>query len=153
MSAFLTTTLVLHVLTGVLATAAAYGVWMHLLKPKFNPAAVRAWAYTGFFSVVLSWVTAAWYYVKYYGGQVKPVVLAGRYAWAHEFFMEWKEHIFLFMPLLAVVLLFATWKLQPDDPASDSRRRAAATVAAVLALLGIAVTLSGVFVSGAVRTR
>lgn len=69
----------------------------------------------------------------------------------HEVFMEWKEHIFLFLPFLALLLLFATWKLESGSPVAEARRRAASALAAVITVIGIIVTLSGVAASGAVR--
>lgn len=151
MSTQYTVTLVLHVLSGLLGTAGAYALWLHLLRPKMNLPAIRAWAYSTFFFLMFAWVMSAWYYVRYYGASVKPVILAGKYPWAHKVFMEWKEHIFLFLPFMAAALLFAVWKLQPESPGADSRRRAAVWLAAAMTVVALAVTLSGVAVSGAVR--
>lgn len=151
MTTLITVTLVLHVLTGLAAGVAGYVIWTQLLREKFEPRTIRRWAYLGFFNIILSWITAAWYYVQYYGRNVKPLIIDGQYPWAHRFFTEWKEHVFLFLPVLAAVLLFATWKLSPDDPTSQARRKVLIPLAAVYTLIVIALTLSGVFISGAVR--
>jgi len=51
-----------------------------------------------------SWASGAYYYVIHYGKNVKPIIVAGSYPWAHTFFMEAKEHVFLIIPFLALVL-------------------------------------------------
>ncbi len=146
-----TTALIVHVMTGLLAVAGSYAVWMQLLKTQLNQAAIRSWTYFAVMMTMVSWISAAWYYVTFYGRNVRPIIVNGPYPWGHEVFMEWKEHIFLFLPFLSLLLLFATWKLESGSPAAEARRRAASVLAAVMTVIGIIVTLSGVAASGAVR--
>jgi len=65
---------------------------------------------TGTILIFAHWLVSGWYYVAYYGPEVKPIIKAGPWPWAHAIFMESKEHIFLFLPFLALLLLFLIWK-------------------------------------------
>src|SRR3990167_6368538 len=54
----------------------------------------------------LSWFVGGYYYVKFYGSLVKPVILKSAVPWAHAVVMESKEHIFLFILPLALTILY-----------------------------------------------
>ncbi len=54
----------------------------------------------------IAWITAGWYYVLYYGTD-KAVIKAGTMNWAHNVFMEVKEHIFYTGLLLGTLLPMA----------------------------------------------
>lgn len=58
----------------------------------------------GAIAAFLSWLTGGYYYVTHYGAKVKPVIIAeaSDLKWAHKVVIEFKEHIFLFIPVLAV---------------------------------------------------
>jgi hypothetical protein len=53
--------------------------------------------------IFASWITAGIYYVSHYGGVVKPVIMDGPLPWAHGVVLETKEHVFMYIPLLALV--------------------------------------------------
>lgn len=55
----------------------------------------------------LSWLVGGYYYVVHYGTQVKPVIIAqtSTLKWAHKIVIEFKEHLFLFIPILTVAAL------------------------------------------------
>ena len=58
----------------------------------------------GTISVWLAWIAGGYYYAVHYGAKVKPVLIdkASSFKWAHKVVIEFKEHIFLFIPILAV---------------------------------------------------
>lgn len=56
------------------------------------------------------WLVSGIYYLTYYGAEVKPVIKAGSWPWAHAIIMESKEHVFLFLPFLAILIFFMVWK-------------------------------------------
>src|SRR3989338_4061246 len=67
-------------------------------------------AVLGLMGFLLSWLAGGYYYVKFYGLLVKPIIKAGLAPWAHAIFMETKEHIFLFlipMAITAVIVVFS----------------------------------------------
>src|SRR3989338_11661990 len=59
-------------------------------------------AVLGLIGFIGSWLIGGYYYVKYYGPLVKPVIKAGNAPWAHAIAMELKEHVFLFIITLAI---------------------------------------------------
>lgn len=79
---------------------------MELLQPteiRINRAKIISLVGVTFF--ILNWLTGGYYYVVIYGPQVKPIIKEGPMPWAHEIVMETKEHIFLFLPFIAVLQL------------------------------------------------
>lgn len=140
-----------HVFLGLAGTISAYISWRELLRP----APRLSWLSRSSLATPLLWL-AAWlsggyYYVHYYGDNVKPVIKAGAYAWAHGIVMEAKEHVFILLPFLAVLL----WVIvrQSDQPIITHRvlQRAAARLSAVTVALSVLMAAAGVLISGAVR--
>lgn len=151
MTDFLKLLLVSHVVLGLLGVAAFYACWMWLLKAAPPAGLLRKASLKGALFFVLSWFAGGYYYATYYGTAVKDVIKKGQYPWAHSVFMEAKEHIFLFLPFLAitlaVVLAAAADGLEKNRPVKS----AAALLAGTIAILGIIITLAGATISGAVR--
>ena len=87
--------------------------------------------------LVGAWLAGGFYYVEIYGSAVKPFIKDGPLPWAHGVAMETKEHVFLFLPFLAV---FAWGLMQRLGHVMDSQRQA--RVAALYAT-GVVVVLSG----------
>lgn len=143
--------LIAHIFLGVAAVIFLYTVWLGLVHKQMRPAALRTRSMWAFVLTFLSWLTGAFYYVTYYGTAVKPVIKAGSYPWAHTIMTESKEHFFLFLPLLAFVLWMVVWAMGDRLQTEETLRRALAWVSAVTTCIGIAVTLFGVAISGAVR--
>ena len=57
---------------------------------------LRVVAFIGLAGFLLSWLIGGYYYIKFYGPLVKPIIKAGSAPWAHAVAMETKEHVFLF---------------------------------------------------------
>jgi hypothetical protein len=134
-----------------MSVAATYAVWIGLLRREPPWSRLRSWSLVGLLSAVLSWLTGGHYYVTYYGAKVKPVITAGAYSWAHTVFTEAKEHIFLFLPFLALVIWLVVWLTGDRMAQAAPLKRALVWLVGVTTVLGIIVTLSGVIISGAVR--
>ncbi|EKD78686.1 MAG: hypothetical protein ACD_41C00299G0011 [uncultured bacterium] len=145
MTILLATMLVLHVLLGVIGTMSAYVVWRELLRSQPRPSWLKWYSLTTWVTWLGAWLAGGYYYVFYYGEQVKPVIKAGEYAWAHSVVTEWKEHVFLFLPFLA----FATWfELRSSQL---THQRALVWSSGVMWLLSLCITAAGVLISGAVQ--
>lgn len=99
---------------------------------------------------VISWLIGGYYYVKYYGVVVKPIIKAGLAPWAHAIFMETKEHIFLFIVPVALTILLLIWR-GGKDFAPEEFKRVAKWLAGLVVFLGLAVGLMGFIVSAAAR--
>ena len=65
--------------------------------------------------------------------------------------MESKEHVFLFLPFLYLVLAIVISGFSDRLTAQPDLKKQLALLAAINAILGIIITLSGVVISGAVR--
>jgi len=101
-----------HVVMGELAILSFLWVIVEVLRGPSGAGVLRAkWAsVVGTVAIFGEWALAGTYYTVYYGENVKPVVKGGSWAWAHGIFMEAKEHIYLFLPFLAIVLLALVWQ-------------------------------------------
>lgn len=151
MSSLQVLTLVVHDILGLTAVILSYAQWMMLLKPTTNlPKLVRIswWASV---LMVAAWVSSAYYYVSYYGASVKPIILKGRFAWAHTFFTETKEHLFLFLPVLTVVIALLVMAYGDRIVKENKLRTNVMVLSAIATTLGVLMTLFGVVISGAIR--
>lgn len=144
-------TLILHVFLGIAAVVCSCAVWMMLLKQKPNVAKLRSVSGWAFLFTFLSWITAGYYYVTYYGTNIKAGILASKYAWAHSVLTESKEHFFLFLPFLTLILWLLFWAAEKQILREAGLQRAITMLAGITAILGIAAALFGVGISGAVR--
>ena len=151
MSPLLQTMLAVHVVSGVLGVICLYALWMALLHRQVSLPFSRVAALAAAVLLILAWLSGGYYYVVHYGAAVKPVILTSAYPWAHAFFTETKEHLFLFLPFAAAVMAITLWLRVGSAPLGDPLKRALAGVAGTATLIGIFVTLAGIVISGAVR--
>ncbi|MBI3956531.1 MAG: hypothetical protein HY340_00890 [Candidatus Kerfeldbacteria bacterium] len=151
MTTTLALALILHVLTGLGGVIASYAAWIGLLKKTPRIDGLQRWGVVALLSYVASWLTGGYYYVVYYGSKVKPVILAGKYSWAHTVLTEAKEHFFLFLPLLAAVLLIVLITHRDRIGTDPKLKRPLVYLAALATAIGTAAAVLGVFISGAYR--
>jgi hypothetical protein len=98
------TAILLHAMLGGLSSLAALWVFIELLNVNENNTGRIGCA--AIITLVLVWgayLVGGWFYVTHYGAD-KAIILAGRWPWAHGFFMEIKEHVFFLVLLLATFL-------------------------------------------------
>jgi hypothetical protein len=104
----------------------------------------------GFVSYVLTWLIGGYYYVKFYGPLVKPIIKAGNAPWAHAIVMEAKEHVFLFaIPIAVTIYLLA--RLDTNELQSLGLRRGFIRITAIVAGLGLVLGAMGFIISAAAR--
>lgn len=120
-----------------------------LANPE-NRKRLRVAVWLGIIGFVLSWLIGGYYYVKYYGSLVKPIIKAGSASWAHAVIMESKEHIFLFLiPLVCVLLCATAFSKEEFDNLKLNRP------VLILVILAVAIALSlgamGYIISAAAR--
>lgn len=136
--------IVLHVLTGMGGSLLPIWIAMEMAKP-FNEISrrdIRLASAAVLILIIVSWVTGGIYYVDVYGSQVKPAIKASQ-PWIHDILMESKEHVFLFMPFLALLLnslVFGNF---------ENKKRFVAEIAIALAILGLFVAVAGFAITGA----
>ncbi|MBI2046169.1 MAG: hypothetical protein HYT28_02015 [Parcubacteria group bacterium] len=151
MIAFLSQLLIAHVIIGLIGVIASYALLMGLLKRKVSIPFLKGAALIAAVSYIITWFTGGYYYVVFYGKAIKPVIKAGAYPWAHTFFMETKEHLFLFLPILAIILLVLITRCSVAFDTHPVLKKYTALVAALTVTIGIFIALAGVVISGAVR--
>lgn len=148
MTPLLASFLVAHVITGVVAIGIHNVTLMHLLKRAPNYIFLSRITWGAVWLFLLSWGTSASYYVIHYGAQVKPRILAGNQPWAHTFFMETKEHIFLILPFVALSIALSVSYLRRNP--DDDLRKATALLTLIALGIGAATAAFGIVVSGSI---
>ncbi|MCL4376975.1 MAG: hypothetical protein M1409_01135 [Actinobacteria bacterium] len=93
-----------HAATGEIGALAFLWVIIELANRREKGYVRAKWASLGGFILLFtSWFLAGTYYLTHYGNVVKKVILGGNLAWAHNIIMETKEHVFIFIPILALL--------------------------------------------------
>lgn len=151
MSTLFAVMLAAHVIFGLIGVIACYIVLLNLLKKTVSTKILKWSSAIAFDSYLLSWLSGGYYYVFYYGDNVKPGIKEGIYPWAHLVFMEVKEHVFLMLPFAT----FALWVVivtKADQLDMDPKLKTSlAWLSAVITILATIITLSGIIITGAGR--
>jgi len=151
MSLIYAITLIAHIVLGIIGAIASYAVVLFILKKELNISKLKCASSTAFLGYVLSWFAGGYYYVQYYGDNVKPGIKEGAYPWAHLVVMEAKEHVFLILPFatlaVAIAIFAGSQRLQEDR----SYRSAVTALAVTVMVLAVLITLSGILITGGAR--
>ena len=123
-------------------------VWV---SPKRKVGMAKIASLVGVISAFVSWLVSGLYYVIYYGPQVKPVIKGGSWPWAHGIFMEGKEHVFLFLPFIAMILLFLVWKYADRWDEDRAVRLSIVTVGSIAIFITVLMAVSGYLISSGYR--
>ncbi|HZS85712.1 MAG TPA: hypothetical protein VFA50_22785 [Stellaceae bacterium] len=137
-----------HPTFGVLGILAAVWVFAETLNatPE-NAARIRWAAFAVTACIVFAWILGGFWYVNYYYAD-KAIILKGPWPWAHDFFMETKEHLFFIPLLLALYLPIAAGnKLF----ASRGARNLVLSLAALIVLNGLAIEGAGAIINYGVK--
>ena len=107
-------------------------------------------AIVGLAGFALTWIVGGYYYVKFYGSLVKPIIKSGSAPWAHAIAMEAKEHIFLFaIPIAVTVFLLS--RINSKELESLKLRKGLINLIIIIAGLGLSFGLMGFIISAAAR--
>jgi uncharacterized membrane protein YwaF len=137
-----------HPTFGVLATLAAVWVLVEALNATdANAARTRLASLCVTVMICAAWVAGGYWYVTYYP-QEKAIILKGPWPFAHDLFMETKEHLFFIPLILALYLpIVAARRLAVDRGA----RAVVITVAALLILNALAIEGAGAVINHGVK--
>lgn len=107
----------------------------------------------GTIGAFLSWLVGGYYYVVHYGTEVKPILIsqASTLKWAHKIIIEYKEHIFLFIPILAVAVLVFYLKTGKWSDVDSKTLNKAACLSVLIFLMSFLMAGLGSIVSMAAR--
>lgn len=100
-----------HIICGIVGTMLPMFVFFEATKSpdKISFIKARTFSFVSFIFVLLSWLISGWHYVMIYGPfSRKPILLTK--PWVHMIIMESKEHTYLLIPFLSLLLLILTWE-------------------------------------------
>ncbi|HET6580663.1 MAG TPA: hypothetical protein VFG36_02175, partial [Methanoregula sp.] len=80
------------------------------------------------------------------------IILSGPQPWAHEIIMETKEHVFLFLPIVSILLALGLYSINPGLMNEDQVRRAVVVTAALALFMVILMLVMGSVLSNAALT-
>jgi len=143
----------IHAFLGEAGIIAFLWVFIELLNPVSSRVKrAKLAALLGVIFLFLSWFTGGFYYVKYYGTNVKPIIKEGPQPWAHGIFMETKEHIFLFLPFLSLLTYSLIKKYEKQILHNNNIKKAILTLSVLIIVIGALITVMGYIISTGART-
>jgi hypothetical protein len=140
--------LVTHAAFGVLGSLAAVWVFVETLNARVeNAHRIRAAAIVVAICMSGAWIFGGYWYVHFYPPE-KAIILNGPWPFAHNLFMETKEHLFFITLILSFYLPIAAWdKLY----ANGAARRMTLCVTMLIALTGLAIEGAGAVINHGVK--
>lgn len=140
-----------HVLLGLVGIIAFYAILLEVLKKTPSLTFLRVSSVIGFLSIVASWFSGGYYYVVYYGSSVKPLIKDGDFPWAHLVVMETKEHAFLILPFVSLVLVLIFYLIGERVLTEPKLKYSVVLLAAVATIIGTLIAIAGMIVTGGAR--
>ena len=142
--------LVAHIFLGTSGIIFLTAYLLSIFKKEIDFKWLKINSFLALLSFIASWITGGYYYTSYWGKSVKPIILKGEYSWTHSILMETKEHVFLFLPFLALALFAVTYLTSPDLGKDKKLVLAAAGLCFTTVSIALMIMLSGIIISGAV---
>lgn len=140
--------LMMHPTFGVLAIVASVWVFVEALNAReANQGRIRAASIIVAILIWLAYIVGGYWYVVFYGGD-KAIIKAGPWPFAHDFFMETKEHLFFMLLLLATFLPIAAYG---DVVHRLAARAVVLWSSALVVLMSLAMEGAGAFISMGVK--
>lgn len=132
--------MMLHVALGVISIIFAVALFVDVLNVnEGNIERIKKLSLAVAALIVLAYIIGGYWYVVYYGHD-RDIIKAGQWPWAHNYFMEVKEHLFFMMLLLGIYLPIAVYR---NAPLMEKEKRCL-----VLGICALIVVL-GFFMEGA----
>jgi len=99
--------------------------------------------------MIAAWILGGYWYVHFYPAE-KTMILKGPWPFAHNLFMETKEHLFFATGILAVLLPIATREKLYANPVA---RRLVLAVSVMIAITGLVVEGAGAVIDHGVKVE
>ncbi len=146
------TLIIFHAVLGEVGALAFLWVFVEMFNPsERGMRRVRLAALLGTLFLIAAWVVGGYYYVTEYGAFVKPVIKAGPLPWAHSVITETKEHVFLFLPFLAIYVWGLLRRYKDEFIQDTNKRRSVMLIAALIVLLAFSMAGMGFIISSGFR--
>ncbi len=141
--------LLVHATVGGLSALAALWVTVELLNVRENNTErIKLAAMWTFGLIWAAYLIGGWFYVFHYGAD-KAVIKAGNWPWAHNYFMEVKEHLFFIVLLLATYLPIVVKR--NNLLANKSARKLSVAVSAMIVVIALAMEGFGSIIAMGVK--
>jgi len=142
----------LHAVLGEVGALAFLWVFVELLNPNESRLRrARIAALLGILFLAGAWFFGGFYYVTEYGAAVKPIIKSGPIPWAHSIITETKEHVFLFLPFLAILTWGLLKRYQNEFIQKRNFRMAVLLISGLVVLLAFAMAGMGFLISSGFR--
>ena len=141
--------LLAHASFGVLGSMAALWVFLEALNARAESGGrMRMAALASAIAMGAAWILGGYWYVHFYPAE-KAIILKGPWPFAHNIFMETKEHLFFFITgLLSFYLVIA---VRDKIYASRSARNMVLSVSLLIVFTGLAVEGAGAIIDHGVK--
>jgi len=137
-----------HAAFGVAGSLAALWVFVEALNARSqNLGRIRAAAWIAAACIVGAWICGGYWYLHFYPAE-KAVILAGPWPFAHNVFMETKEHLFFVTAILALLLPIAA---REPLHTNATARKLALCIAGLVAITGMALEGAGAVIDHGVK--
>lgn len=137
--------MLLHVLFGVLGILFAVALFVDVLNAhEGNYRRIKKLSSAVAILIVLAFLIGGYWYVVYYGAD-REIIKAGKWPWAHNYFMEVKEHIFFSLLLLSIYLPIAVRGVMPLN--NTKKKNLILGICALIILLGLFMEGAGGIIS------
>jgi hypothetical protein len=137
-----------HVLIGVLGILFTVALFVDVLNAnEGNIERIKKLSLVVAVLIVVAFLVGGYWYVVYYGGD-REIIKAGKWPWAHNYFMEVKEHLFFAMLLLGLYLPIAVYGTTPLT--NKKNKNLILGICVLIVLIGLFMDGSGGIISRAV---
>jgi hypothetical protein len=127
---------------------AAVWVFVEALNAsEANVVRIRWAAFAVAICIVLAWILGGYWYVHFYGPE-KAIILKGPWPFAHNLFMETKEHLF-FIPL--ILALYLPISVRDNLYLNKAARNMVLVVSALIVLNALAIEGAGAVINYGVK--
>ena len=144
--------ILIHAAIAEIGLFAFLWVVVEMLNPsETRIARAQVAALTGFACLFFAWLVGGFYYVEVYGLHVKPLIKASDAKWVHSIVMEVKEHVFLFLPILATLTTALLYKYDGKLINNRDARLSIVLLAGLIFLMGFSIAGMGAIISSGYR--
>ena len=148
----------MHTLIGLHAALGEAGALLFLwvLVEMLNPneprlRRARIASFLGILFLIGAWIVGGFYYGTEYGAVVKPLIKSGPLPWAHSVITETKEHVFLFLPFLAILTWGILSRYKDEFMQNRNLRMSVILISALIVFLAFAMAGMGFIISSGFR--
>lgn len=140
--------LMIHVLFGMLCIVATAWLFVDVLNAsEANQARIKSMSMVVAITMWLSFLVAGYWYLVHYAPD-KAIILKGPWPFAHNFFMEMKEHVVIMLLLLTTFLPIAA---SNNLAVNKAARKVVLWVTGLIGLIAIAMDGSGALIAMGVK--